>query len=115
MTKAKTVSYTSAELKAMRSKSRTDWTRVRNMTDAEVTANAKSDPDNPPLTKKDFARAQVVSRGRPVKPVDERKQPVTIRLSPDVLAFYKATGRGWQGRIDADLRKRAKSAAHASR
>lgn len=117
MSKPKIVSYSSTQLKTMRARgeSRTDWARVRRMTDAEITANAKSDRDSPPLTKKDFARAQLVRRGRPAKIATERKQPVTIRLSPDVLAYYKGTGRGWQGRIDAELRKRAKVAAHLNR
>ena len=35
------------------------------------------------------------------------KVPVSIRLSPEVLAHYKATGPGWQTRIDEDLKKAA--------
>lgn len=43
-------------------------------------------------------------RGRgPQKP--PKKVATTIRLSPDVIAHYRATGRGWQTRIDDDLRK----------
>jgi len=33
--------------------------------------------------------------------------PISIRLSPDVVAHYKATGPGWQTRIDEDLKKAA--------
>lgn len=32
------------------------------------------------------------------------KQVTTIRLSPDVMAAFKATGAGWQTRIDAALK-----------
>lgn len=32
------------------------------------------------------------------------KQATTIRLSPDVMAAFKATGPGWQTRIDAALK-----------
>lgn len=32
------------------------------------------------------------------------KERITIRLSPDVVAWFKATGDGWQTRIDAALR-----------
>lgn len=32
------------------------------------------------------------------------KQATTIRLSPDVMAAFKATGTGWQTRIDAALK-----------
>jgi uncharacterized protein (DUF4415 family) len=33
------------------------------------------------------------------------KVAVSIRLSQDVLAYYKSQGEKWQSRIDADLRK----------
>ncbi|CAJ48553.1 conserved hypothetical protein [Bordetella avium 197N] len=32
------------------------------------------------------------------------KQAVTIRLSPEVLDTFKASGAGWQTRIDAALK-----------
>lgn len=32
------------------------------------------------------------------------KQATTIRLSPEVMAAFKATGKGWQTRIDAALK-----------
>ena len=44
-------------------------------------------------------------RGRPAgstKP--ETKRAVTVRYSPDVLAAFKATGAGWQARMDAALK-----------
>jgi len=66
------------------------------------------------LTKADFARMrpaiEVVpeiveayrrSRGRP--PKDVTKQQVTLRLSPEVLDFFRKQGRGWQTRIDEVL------------
>jgi uncharacterized protein (DUF4415 family) len=34
-----------------------------------------------------------------------RKQPVTLRLDADVLAFFKEEGRGYQTRINDALRK----------
>jgi putative transcriptional regulator len=36
--------------------SRTDWARVLAMTEEEIEANARSDPDNPPLTDEELAR-----------------------------------------------------------
>ena len=42
-------------------------------------------------------------RGRP--PVASPKQQVSIRLDADVLAKLKATGPGWQGRVNDILRK----------
>jgi uncharacterized protein (DUF4415 family) len=37
-----------------------------------------------------------------------KKVAISIRLSADVIEKYRATGRGWQGRIDEDLRKALK-------
>ena len=39
--------------------------------------------------------------GRPVQTV--HKQPVTLRLPPDVLAAWRASGKGWQTRAAAVL------------
>jgi uncharacterized protein (DUF4415 family) len=36
-------------------------------------------------------------RGRPI--ADNPKQPVTIRLNPETIAKFKATGKGWQSRM----------------
>lgn len=33
------------------------------------------------------------------------KQQVTLRLDPDVIARFREDGPGWQGRINAALRK----------
>ena len=41
-------------------------------------------------------------RGKQKKPT---KQPVTLRLSPEVLEAFRATGQGWQTRIDEVLRE----------
>ncbi len=41
--------------------------------------------------------------GRPPSP--NPKQQVTLRLDPDVLDQFRATGKGWQSRINAELRK----------
>ncbi len=47
-----------------------------------------------------------VMRGRP--PLRDRaKQQVTLRLDPDVVEKFRAEGPGWQGRINAALRKAA--------
>jgi uncharacterized protein (DUF4415 family) len=79
------------------------------------------DQDSPELTEADFKRARPTKevltelfgaeaaeqatrpRGRPRKA--DPKQPVSIRLSPEVVAHFKATGRGWQTRIDDALKE----------
>ena len=42
-----------------------------------------------------------VGRPRSANP----KKQVTLRLDPDVIEKFRATGRGWQSRINAELRK----------
>ena len=74
------------------------------------------------LTKADIARMrpaiEVVpeiveawrrSRGRPPKTVT--KQQITLRLSPEVLAFFRKQGRGWQTRVDEVLSRYVKRKA----
>lgn len=41
-------------------------------------------------------------RGRPE--ADVTKERISIRLSPDVVSAFRATGSGWQTRIDAALK-----------
>ena len=68
------------------------------------------DPDDAPaLTEEWFANAgtyrggRLVRRGRPRK--DNPKQPISLRLDPDVIEAYRASGLGWQTRLNDDLRK----------
>jgi uncharacterized protein (DUF4415 family) len=49
-------------------------------------------------------RAEKMKRGRPPKAAHERKQQITLRLSPDVIAALRASGEGWQTRVDEALR-----------
>ena len=68
-----------------------------------------TDPDDSPeLTEAFFQRAdafdgeKLVRRGRPKAAVT--KEPVKIRLDADVLAALRASGEGWQTRINDTLR-----------
>jgi uncharacterized protein (DUF4415 family) len=73
---------------------------------ARIEAGIEADPETFELDDKWFAKAKP-ARGRPRVPAEERKVPVTMRLDPDVLGRYKATGRGYQTRMAEDLRKAA--------
>ena len=72
------------------------------------------DPDDAPELDDDFfdraeivVGGQIVQRGRP--PLGAQpKSAVTLRLDADVLTSYRATGTGWQTRLNADLRKARK-------
>ena len=62
-----------------------------------------SDPDARPLTDDEWAAAKPRTRiGRPRSPV--RQVSTMIRFDADVLAAMKATGPGWQTRINDILR-----------
>ncbi len=73
--------------------------------DRAITAAAKADPDAQPLTPKQLkAMVSLKSvRGRPKS--ENKKLLVSIRYSPEVLAYFKATGEGWQSRIDRVLQQ----------
>lgn len=73
--------------------------------DKAITAAAKADPDAQPLTPKQLKSMVPMRalRGRP-KSVSA-KQLVSVRYSPEVLAYFKATGEGWQSRMDGVLRE----------
>ncbi len=68
------------------------------------------DPDDvPDLTGPEWseviAHAKVQRGGRPKAAAP--KISTTIRLSPEVIAYFKEGGPGWQSRIDEALRKAA--------
>ena len=73
--------------------------------DKAITAAAKSDPDAQPLTPKQL-KAMVPIRALRGRPKSENKKLlVSVRYSPEVLAYFKSTGEGWQSRMDGVLRK----------
>lgn len=49
------------------------------------------------------ATGTLKSIGRPTS-ANPKKQ-VTLRLDPDVVDRFRATGKGWQSRINSELRK----------
>ena len=73
--------------------------------DKAITAAARSDPDAQPLTPKQLKAMvpQAAVRGRPKSA--NRKLLVSVRYSPEVVAYFKSTGEGWQSLMDSVLRK----------
>lgn len=69
----------------------TDWDRLRR----EEAAGIEPEPDKDDF-ELDWSRAELV--------LPEPKTPVSIRLDPEVVAFFKAQGKGYQTRINAVLR-----------
>lgn len=73
--------------------------------DKTITAAAHSDPDAQPLTSKQLKEMVPLRtlRGRPKS--DNKKLLVSVRYSPEVVAYFKSTGEGWQSRMDEALRE----------
>ena len=76
------------------------------------------DPENPEWTEADFAAAQGPealppamlaafprTKNRGGRPPGSKKKHVSIRLDNDVLEKFKATGPGWQSRINEALKR----------
>lgn len=99
MSKENIVSYTLEEIreKLARGESRTDWARVDAMTDADIEAAMRDDPDWADVLDVDWSKAIAVY------PVP--KDAISIRLDQDVLDFFKAGGKGYQTRINTVLRR----------
>ena len=68
-----------------------------------TTSNKRVDPDNPPWSE-EMLGPPVLKRGRGPQKAPT-KVLTTVRLDPDVLAFFKAQGSGYQTRINDELRK----------
>ena len=73
--------------------------------DKAITAAARSDPDAQPLTPKQLKSMLPIKalRGRPKS--ENKKLLVSVRYSQEVVEFFKATGDGWQSRMDGVLRQ----------
>ena len=73
--------------------------------DEVITEAAMSDSDAMPLTDKEWAQVKTVLRvGRP-RSVHPLKVPTTIRFDADVLEGLRATGKGWQTRVNEAMRE----------
>jgi uncharacterized protein (DUF4415 family) len=75
---------------------RTDWARVNALTDEEIEAAVRDDPDAPPIVDEEwFASATLV--------LPTPKEQISIRLDRDVLEHFRRYPR-YQTRINAILR-----------
>ena len=98
--------------------------------DAAINVGITADPDNPEWRPVDFARAEPAAkvlprlfgkvdaaemlkpkRGRPISA--SPKAHVNIRLDSDIVEQFRATGRGWQTRLNAALKEWLKAHSRA--
>ena len=70
--------------------------------DAAINAAALSDPDAQPLSDAELVRLRP-ARGRPKAAV--KRPMLSMRVDPDVLAHLRASGKGWQTKVNALLRQ----------
>ena len=83
--------------------------------EAEIQRQIREDPDAPEWTEEDWAKARPAmevdpdlvewswrTRGKQKAPT---KELISIRLDPDIAAHFRATGPGWQTRINDTLRR----------
>ena len=73
--------------------------------DQLITAAAESDPDALRLTNEQMSAMLPIRllRGRPM--MANKKKLVSIRYSPEVIDYFRASGAGWQARMDAVLKE----------
>jgi uncharacterized protein (DUF4415 family) len=84
--------------------------------EARIQAGIALDPDNPELTEEEFKNARPFAevfpelaasikraRGRPA--MERSRKIVSLRMDQDVLDSFRATGKGWQSRVNEALRK----------
>jgi uncharacterized protein (DUF4415 family) len=78
-----------------RRKGKTDWAAVDALTDKDIEAAVRNDPDAVPLDV-DWSKAVLV--------IPSKKKAISIRVDEDVLDFFKEQGEGYQRRMNAVLR-----------
>jgi uncharacterized protein (DUF4415 family) len=71
------------------------------MSDEEVQRRAAADPDAGVIPPGFWDNAAVC--------LPETKQQITLRLDPEVIRFFKRTGKGYQSRMGAVLRSYAEA------
>ena len=81
----------------------TDWNAVAAMTEEQVMKAALSDPDAKPSTEEQRSNARRVwdmpgnTLYEKLQAVaNENKRLLTVRYDPDVIAYFKAQGKGYQ-------------------
>lgn len=98
---------------------KTKFSSARPLTDeeeAEIQAMIASDPENPEVTDEELKEfrpfrevfpdlAEAIDRkfGRPKS--ETPKKAISLRLDQEVIDRFKATGDGWQSRMNEALRK----------
>ena len=76
-------------------KGKTNWDKLRKLSDAEIDASIAGDPDWE-INEIDWSEAVLV--------IPPKKKAISIRVDEDVLDYFKKEGGGYQRRMNAVLR-----------
>jgi uncharacterized protein (DUF4415 family) len=84
----------------------TDWERVKReaATNAPIDDQAGPYDPNDAAAMNDYWKAATITRGRGRPTVSVKRPTLNMRVDAEVLEAFKATGAGWQTRINAVLR-----------
>lgn len=93
----------------------TDWQRLKDLPDEDISSDDTPYDPNDPDAVDTFWNGAIVSRSLPAlrEQLAQRRRgpqksplkvPTTLRLDADLLAALKATGKGWQTRVNDVLR-----------
>jgi uncharacterized protein (DUF4415 family) len=87
----------------------TDWERVKleagqDAVIAHAAADGPYDP-NDVVAVTAYWQEATIKRGRGRPPVALKRPTLNMRVDADVLEAFKATGRGWQTRVNSALRE----------
>jgi uncharacterized protein (DUF4415 family) len=85
---------------------RTDWNKLRSLTDRQIRRGIETDPDAQPTDAAFWRSAKVV--------MPQPKETITIRLDADLLEWLRRQ-KGYQTRINAVLRTYMEANAPARR
>lgn len=77
-------------------KGKTDYAYLDSLTEEQLRASIADDPD--------WAGNEEIDWSNAVWVIPEPKKPISIRIEPDILSFFKEQGPGYQKRIQAVLR-----------
>lgn len=101
--------------------SKTDWNRVLAHKESDhiphEAGDGPYDPNDAAAARRWVIQADLVRDGRVVRrgkrgpQKTPTKKLVSLRLSPEVIEHFKATGPGWQTRIDSTLLESIKKRA----
>lgn len=71
---------------------------------AAINAGIAADPDTYELSDAEFAQLKRMpgQRGKQKTPT---KVQVSVRISPEVVSYFKSQGQGWQTRMDEALKE----------